>query len=480
MKRWTSAVLVASLYLLELAAVLAALALYKKNGRPLGDFLHHSAGTVFLAALAMMAVSLPLLVGAVRIIPPPRGRLVAAPVFLNLLSLVVAFTTAEIALRLLSKRTPAGTTFGSTLLLPRSWRLVAANHRATLKGARSRETYLVADSALGWTIGPNRRSRDYNRALARQVVARLHRDSTAPALADDADIYLSSAEGIRSPRVGMSFAPTPTQHRVALVGDSFTFGLEVPYEGTWGAQLEHLLGAPYHVLNFGVDGYGVDQAYLRYRRDVAPWHPQFVILGIIDDDLRRTMCVYGFLCFPGFEMPFAKPRLIGARLEPANLPLIRPDSIFAARSISELPAIVHDGSYDPAEWQWHLYDHSYAARLVLTRFRRWPAPRPTITEQAMDDVNGAVIREFLRLARQNGSTPLVVFFPSLTEFLPGHHAGPGDAIRLMEAQHIPYVDMTACVRRVPAERRFVTLHYSAATNAAIATCLRDEIGKPVR
>ena len=278
----------------------------------------------------------------------------------------------------------------------------------------------------------------------------------------------------------MSFAPTPTQHRVALVGDSFTFGLEVPYEGTWGAQLEHLLGAPYHVLNFGVDGYGVDQAYLRYRRDVAPWHPQFVILGIIDDDLRRTMCVYGFLCFPGFEMPFAKPRLIGARLEPANLPLIRPDSIFAARSISELPAIVHDGSYDPAEWQWHLYDHSYAARLVLTRFRRWPAPRPTITEQAMDDVNGAVIREFLRLARQNGSTPLVVFFPSLTEFLPGHHAGPGDAIRLMEAQHIPYVDMTACVRRVPAERRFVTLHYSAATNAAIATCLRDEIGKPVR
>jgi hypothetical protein len=234
--------LVGSLYLAELTAVLILLALYKRNGRPFGDFLHHSAGRVFLVALGMMAVALLLIVGAVRSLPPPRGRVVATPVLLNVLSLLVAFATAETALRLLSKNTAAGTTFGNTLLLPRSWRLVSANMRATLREARSRETYLVADSELGWTIGPNRRSRDYNRAQATQFVARLHRDVTAP-VANDSDLYLSSAEGMRSPRVGMSYAQTPAQHRVALVGDSFTFGLEVPYEGTWGAQLELLLGA---------------------------------------------------------------------------------------------------------------------------------------------------------------------------------------------------------------------------------------------
>jgi hypothetical protein len=83
------------------------------------------------------------------------------------------------------------------------------------------------------------------------------------------------------------------------VGDSFTFGLEVRYEDTWPRQLERLLGPEFQVLNFGVDGYGVDQAYLRYRRDGLAWRPEIVVLGVIDDDFRRTMCVYAFLCFPG-------------------------------------------------------------------------------------------------------------------------------------------------------------------------------------
>ena len=34
-----------------------------------------------------------------------------------------------------------------------------------------------------------------------------------------------------------------------------------------------------------------DQAYLRYLRDVRPWRPQVVILGLIDHDLRRSMAV---------------------------------------------------------------------------------------------------------------------------------------------------------------------------------------------
>ena len=112
---------------------------------------------------------------------------------------------------------------------------------------------------------------------------------------DSRGIYLSSVEGLRSPRVGMSFAGIPAKRRIAIVGDSFTFGLEVPYGQTWGHQLEVLLGPGVQVLNFGVDGYGVDQAFMRYQRDVAAWRPDVAILSVIDDDLRRTMGVYGFL-----------------------------------------------------------------------------------------------------------------------------------------------------------------------------------------
>lgn len=62
----------------------------------------------------------------------------------------------------------------------------------------------------------------------------------------------------------MGFAWVPTRYRIAIVGDSFTFKLEVPYEKTWGHQFEIALGPGWQVLNFGVDGYGLDQAFLRY------------------------------------------------------------------------------------------------------------------------------------------------------------------------------------------------------------------------
>jgi lysophospholipase L1-like esterase len=70
------------------------------------------------------------------------------------------------------------------------------------------------------------------------------------------------------------FAAVPAKRRIAVVGDSFTFGLEVRYEDTWPYQLERALGPEFRVLNLGVDGYGVDQAFLRYRRDVLAWRPE--------------------------------------------------------------------------------------------------------------------------------------------------------------------------------------------------------------
>ncbi len=78
-------------------------------------------------------------------------------------------------------------------------------------------------------------------------------------------------------------------------------------------RLERTLGPDVQVLNFGVEAYGVDQAYLRYLRDVRPWRPQVVILGLIDHDLLRSMAVYFFLSFPGWDYPFAKPRFAAER-----------------------------------------------------------------------------------------------------------------------------------------------------------------------
>ncbi len=150
----------------------------------------------------------------------------------------------------------------------------------------------------------------------------------------------------------VSYSTRPALHRVASVGDSFTFALEVPFEESWPARLEQQLGSQVQVLNFGVDGYGVDQAYLRYSRDVRPWHPDPVLLGFIAHDLYRSIAVCSFVSFPEWGFPFAKPRLIvdERTLHLLNVLILSPQEILSRHAITHLPFIEYDRGYHPDEW----------------------------------------------------------------------------------------------------------------------------------
>lgn len=448
-----------SLYALEFSAFVTALALYRKSGRPLREFFVTQVGFVFLASVVVLVISSLIIVYLLRSRFPFGIRQFAPALLFNVWSVFVLLAVAEVVIRLFTVSTPVGAMFANTLLFPRSWEDVAARNRAILAKALAQGSYLVYDSLLGWTIGRSRRNED--------------------------GLYFSSVEGIRSPRVDMAFADVPAKRRIAIVGDSFAFGLEVPYEDTWGHQLELALGPEYQVLNFGVDGYGVDQAYLRYQRDVIPWRPETVILGIINDDVIRTMGVYGFLKFLDWEMPFPKPRFVvrGDSLAPLNLPLPTPDWIFARETITELPFIDYDSSFQPAEWERRFYDNVYLIRFLLSRFPRWPIPGPAVSNEALKSVNGKILRSFLQLAREKGSMPIVLYFPSKSDFISASIVGKGlprIAKEILRANDIPYLDMTGCVSKVSPVERFVTLHYSSVTNSAIAKCLTNSIRQASR
>jgi hypothetical protein len=115
-------------------------------------------------------------------------------------------------------------------------------------------------------------------------------------------------------------APVPPagKTRVICAGDSFTLGYGVDDSKTWCA----LLGAnqpSLETLNMGLNGYGVDQAYLRYVRDGLPLRPQVHLFAIINDDFRR-MSIDRFVGFP-------KPRLAvdsGGRLRTVGVPVPDP------------------------------------------------------------------------------------------------------------------------------------------------------------
>jgi hypothetical protein len=353
----------------------------------------------------------------------------------------------ELLVRALSVPTPAGVSVAGTVLLPRRWDEVRARNAALLRHVPAAVAYLVSDTLLGWTVGPGRRSSDGR--------------------------YLSSAEGLRSARAGERFAANSSRPRIALVGDSYTFGLEVPFEHTWGVRLERELGGRATVLNFGVDGYGVDQAYLRYRRDVRPWRPAIAMLGFINHDLYRSLSVYSFITFPAWGFPFGKPRFVlrGEELALLNVPVPAPEALLAAPSAAALPFIGYDPGYIPEQWEWRWGDASRLLRFVASRFPRWPAPASGHDELVA--LNSALTLAFARQAQADGTIPIVVYFPSRSDFAGQDRSSAMAVLARLSAAGVTAVDLTGCIARLGLEAAFLPgrPHYSAAGNAAVARCL---------
>lgn len=78
----------------------------------------------------------------------------------------------------------------------------------------------------------------------------------------------------------------PMARRIVLSGDSFTFGYGVGDEHTWGAGLERRW-EHVDVLNLGLGGYGVGQAYLRYLRDGMTLDHDLHVFSFITEDFNR-------------------------------------------------------------------------------------------------------------------------------------------------------------------------------------------------
>ncbi len=80
-------------------------------------------------------------------------------------------------------------------------------------------------------------------------------------------------------------AHAPPAHpalKIAVLGDSSSFGWGVPYEQTYGELLRQLLeqrlGQPVEVRNYSVPGYNTAQERVVFESYVLPWKPDLLIL----------------------------------------------------------------------------------------------------------------------------------------------------------------------------------------------------------
>ena len=449
----------------EAGIVLVLLSLYRAATKPdVSSFLFSLPGIVFLCSSVIVAVSVGWTIHAILKSNPSCRKHHFMALGMNLVTLFLTLGTTEVMSFALSKHTAVGETLLGVALYPNLWSTGAAERKKAIDEMALESYYHVYDPLLGWTVGPSRRNQTGQN--------------------------LSSSEGLRSPRVGMSFAdararhsgfsPHPAPVRVALVGDSMTFGYEVRCEETWGHVLEGLLQPHVQVLNFGVSAYGLNQAFLRYEKDVRAWHPQIVIIGISSQMIMRINSIYQELMTPEWGHLLARPRLVRKNdvLSAINYPLPEPREIFAYSTIQESPHLELDAYYRPFQWErggiWHLFEQSYV-------FRFLNALRPPTEAQPKDIQHEAVIlsqfvtQSLVRKVLEDGAIPLIVWFPYAHE-LP-KSADPGNTglslpARMLRDAGLEYYDPTECLIEVGTSERYMKGgHYSPKGNTHIAECL---------
>lgn len=86
--------------------------------------------------------------------------------------------------------------------------------------------------------------------------------------------------------------------RVALLGNSVTYGTDLPIERTWGRVLERQLQAELErrrdrrraqVMNFALPGYVFAQMARVFEDDVVPYRPDVVVVALFPYDVRRML-----------------------------------------------------------------------------------------------------------------------------------------------------------------------------------------------
>ena len=79
----------------------------------------------------------------------------------------------------------------------------------------------------------------------------------------------------------------PNRYRIAVIGDSFTWGQGIEASERFSNLIEAFLGPRYEVLNFGIPGHDMPQ-HLEVLAQVLPLAPDFVLLQLYINDFETA------------------------------------------------------------------------------------------------------------------------------------------------------------------------------------------------
>jgi hypothetical protein len=302
-------------------------------------------------------------------------------------------------------------------------------------------------------------------------------------------------DGIRG-SVEYSELRRPGVVRLAVFGDSNVYCNEVGDSDTWPAHIEASCRA--EVLNFGVGGYGADQAFLRFRDQGARFHPDIVVLGFTTMMAARVVSCYRRFQDPN-DGPWFKPRfLIDGDLSLRFVPPPVASREDVLRLISKPSAVTefgrHDYWYNRAVFEHWIYPLSATYRFLtctgralwMSHLRRDRIMKSgTLSRQSEAfRILDLVFREFSTAVRASGARPVGLMLPTRSDVRAGvRRAIPSyQAMRVhLESCGIQVIDPLAALAFAKVSRETLFApggHLSSIGNAILAKVIAESLSLP--
>ncbi len=324
----------------------------------------------------------------------------------------------------------------------------------------SNTSFIQYDPVLGWAPRPDARSEDGK--------------------------YFYNSDAIRSASGSPSVSKLPPQGvlRIAIFGDSFTHGDDVPFSETWGSQLEEKLkkkGVVAEVLNFGVSGYGMDQALLRWRKEGRFYSPHIVIFGLTMENIHRNTNLIRAFYFQNTGIPFSKPRFIleGDHLQLVNSPTPLPQELASIiKNVSLWGNLKYENWYDLRDYRETLFSQSKLMAFLYSALNAIQSQSSRSSDKNAESLSLKIIKEFRLEVEYIRAKFYAVYLPSKIELhgLSNHEGKPAVPFLDHVRDFVPLID---CKKGVLsrgnkiATHGFLQIHYSPLGNQSVAESVAE-------
>jgi hypothetical protein len=303
------------------------------------------------------------------------------------------------------------------------------------------------------------------------------------------DQYRIDTFGVRTD-VSFDVPRPPEVFRIALCGDSFSFGADVITPFTLAETLMRL-DPNLEVVNLGVPAYGPDQAWLRCRRMMPRYEPQLVLIGFIADNAGRVVNRFRPFYFFRSGLAMGKPRFVlrGSQLELLGNPLPTLDAYreLLDRPREVLPRLGKDDFHFETKPRPSSWDTSAAVRLVRLAKHRLMPKAPMWDGDVLNPdgeplrISAAVLSGFAEEVEAAGLESLIALMPSRFDI---GHRRDGDPTAyhhlpaMLEARGRRFVDLVDGFQELAPEvplRQLARVHYTRRGNRIAALWLHREL-----